>query len=99
MPKVLFSWALYTMARGWQAGPEFQPNASACSSPTNTSLLRVLEMNGQLLEATQIEFLSMIRDLRKHKQRKNGRPIEVICFHEEMPLERFGSATFAGEKP
>lgn len=62
---------------------------------TNTSLLKILETDDQLLEAIQIEFLSMIRDLRD-----NGRRIEVTCFFEEKPFRGAGlvvskaSATF-----
>ncbi|RDW57291.1 hypothetical protein BP5796_12741 [Coleophoma crateriformis] len=64
---------------------------------TNTSLLKVLETNDQLLESIQVEFLAMIRELGK-----GAKPIAVTCFFEELPLPVVGkvvskdSATFEG---
>lgn len=89
----------------WMAGwAKISARCIGLFKSTNTSLLKVLETNDQLLEATQIEFWSMIRDLREHKQRDNGKPIEVACFYEAEPLQILGSvvvtkasATFPGE--
>jgi hypothetical protein len=48
---------------------------------TNTSLLEILETNNQYLESIQSRFLAMLR-----QQREGGRPLEVTCFLEEVPL-------------
>jgi protein SERAC1 len=67
---------------------------------TNTTLLKILETDDQLLESIQGGFLSMIRDLREGNRR-----LEVTCFFEELPLPVAGkvvtkdSATFAGYNP
>ncbi|ROV94770.1 hypothetical protein VMCG_08871 [Cytospora schulzeri] len=64
---------------------------------TNKSLLTILETNDQLLEAIQVQFSAMIRELRER-----GRRIEVTCFFEELPLPVVGkvvsksSAIFEG---
>jgi hypothetical protein len=64
---------------------------------TNKSLLEILRTDNQLLEAIQVDFWSMIRDLRE-----NGRRLEVTCFFEELPLPVIGkvvskdSATLEG---
>lgn len=47
----------------------------------NKSLLKVLETDDQLLEAIQVDFLLMVRELQK-----NGRRVEITCFFEELPL-------------
>ncbi|KAF5972527.1 kinesin light chain, partial [Fusarium coicis] len=66
----------------------------------NKSLLKVLETDDQLLESIQIRFLSLVRE-----QREAGRHLQVACFFEELPLQRFGlvvskeSATFEGYDP
>jgi protein SERAC1 len=52
---------------------------------TNKSLLKILETDDQLLESIQIRFWSTIRELRE-----DGRPIEVTCFFEELPLPVVG---------
>lgn len=63
----------------------------------NKSLFEILEMDSQLLEAIQVDFLAMIRE-----QREGGRPLEVTCFFEELPLWKDRkavskeSATFEG---
>ena len=63
----------------------------------NRSLLKVLETDDQLLEAIQVDFQSMVRELRE-----NGRRVEVTCFFEELPLPVAGkivskeSATLEG---
>lgn len=63
----------------------------------NKSLLKVLETDDQLLEAIQVDFLSMVRELQE-----NGRRVEVTCFFEELPLPVAGkivsreSATLEG---
>lgn len=64
---------------------------------TNKSLLEILRTDNQLLEAIQVDFWSMIRELRE-----GGRRLEVICFFEELPLPMVGkvvskdSATLEG---
>lgn len=64
---------------------------------TNKSLLKILETDDQLLEAVQVDFWSMVRELRE-----GGRRIEVTCFFEELPLDVVGkvvskeSATLEG---
>ncbi|KAF7170941.1 hypothetical protein CNMCM6106_005492 [Aspergillus hiratsukae] len=64
---------------------------------TNKSLLDILRTDNQLLEAIQVDFWSMIRELRE-----SGRRLEVICFFEELPLPVIGkvvskdSATLEG---
>ena len=66
----------------------------------NKSLLEILETDSQLLEAIQVDFLAMIRE-----QREGGRPLEVTCFFEELPLWKDRkvvskeSATFEGYNP
>ncbi|PNP74375.1 hypothetical protein FNYG_12424 [Fusarium nygamai] len=66
----------------------------------NKSLLKILETDDQLLESIQIRFLSLVRE-----QREAGRHLQVACFFEELPLQRFGlvvskeSATFEGYDP
>lgn len=63
----------------------------------NKSLLEILRTDNQLLEAIQIEFWSMIRELQG-----NSRRLEVTCFFEELPLPAVGkvvskdSATLEG---
>ncbi|KAL4744666.1 WD40-repeat-containing domain protein [Aspergillus terricola var. indicus] len=63
----------------------------------NKSLLDILRTSNQFLEAIQVDFWSMIRELRE-----SGRRIEVICFFEELPLSVVGqivskeSATLEG---
>ncbi|KAK3944600.1 ankyrin repeat domain-containing protein 17 [Diplogelasinospora grovesii] len=47
----------------------------------NRKLLEVLEPDHQYLESIQSRFLNMIRE-----QREGGRPLEVTCFFEELPL-------------
>jgi hypothetical protein len=74
---------------------------------TNKSLLEILEPNDQLIEAIQLDFLSMIRALRESDRplRESVWPIEVTCFFEELPLPGIGvvvskdSATFESHKP
>jgi len=67
---------------------------------TNKSLLKILETDHQVLESIQSRFLSTIRELRE-----GGRPIEVTCFFEELPLPVVGkvvskeSATLEGYNP
>lgn len=63
----------------------------------NMSLLEILETDDQFLESIQIEFWSMIRELRER-----GRRLEVTCFFEELPMPGVGrvvskeSATLEG---
>src|SRR5262249_27990045 len=64
---------------------------------SNKSLLATLETENQLLESIQVKFLSMVRGVRE-----GGRPLEVTCFFEELPLPVAGyvvskeSATIEG---
>ena len=64
---------------------------------TNKSLLAILETNNEFLESTQDDFWQMVRE-----QREAGRPLEVTCFFEELPLPVVGmvvsreSATLEG---
>ncbi|CEL09202.1 hypothetical protein ASPCAL12341 [Aspergillus calidoustus] len=64
---------------------------------TGKSLLDILRTDNQLLEAIQVDFWSMVRELRE-----SGRRLEVICFFEELPLPIVGkvvskqSATLEG---
>ncbi|RYP16755.1 hypothetical protein DL765_004932 [Monosporascus sp. GIB2] len=64
---------------------------------TNKLLLEILETDSQLLESIQVRFWSMTRELREA-----GRPFEVTCFFEELPLPVVGkvvskdSATLEG---
>ncbi|RYP06025.1 hypothetical protein DL765_009639 [Monosporascus sp. GIB2] len=64
---------------------------------TNKSLLAILETHNQLLESGQARFWSMVREVRE-----GGRPLEVTCFFEELPLPAVGrvvskeSATLEG---
>jgi protein SERAC1 len=64
---------------------------------TNKLLLKILETNDQFLESIQLRFWAMIRELRE-----GGRPLEVTCFFEELPLPVVGkvvskeSATLEG---
>jgi hypothetical protein len=73
------------------------PASSLGFSSTNKSLLAVLETDSQLLESGQARFWSMVRDVRE-----GGRPLEVTCFFEELPLPAVGhvvpkeSATLEG---
>ena len=85
----------------WMADWAGMP-ASAISlfKSVNKSLLEILETDSQLLEAIQVDFLAMIRE-----QREGGRPLEVTCFFEELPLWKDRkvvskeSATFEGYNP
>ncbi|KAH9239562.1 hypothetical protein K456DRAFT_951639 [Colletotrichum gloeosporioides 23] len=52
---------------------------------TNTSLLEILETDNQLLESIQVDFVSMVRELRE-----SGRNLEITCFFEELPLRGIG---------
>lgn len=47
----------------------------------NKSLLQILETDDQFLESIRLRFLAMLRE-----QRESGRPLEVTCFLEELPL-------------
>ena len=64
---------------------------------SNAPLLSILQTNDQLLESIQIDFLSLICDLRDNHIRR----LEVTCFFEELGMATVGkvvskeSATFA----
>ena len=53
---------------------------------TNRPLLEILETDNQFLESIQTRFWSMVRELREA-----GRPFEVTCFFEELPLPVVGA--------
>ncbi|VZH88751.1 unnamed protein product, partial [Fusarium fujikuroi] len=53
---------------------------------TNRSILDVLQINNQYLEFIQTSFLSMLRDLDK-----KGRPLQISCFFEELPMPGIGT--------
>lgn len=53
---------------------------------TNRSILDVLQINNQYLEFIQTSFLSMLRDLDK-----KGRPLQITCFFEELPMPGIGT--------
>lgn len=48
---------------------------------TNKSLLGILETSNEYPGSIQSRFLAMLR-----QQRESGRPLEVTCFLEELPL-------------
>lgn len=52
---------------------------------TNTSLLKVLQTDDQLLESIQNGFLEMVRVLAN-----TNRPLRITCFVEELPLPGIG---------
>ncbi|KAL2683054.1 hypothetical protein Neosp_007517 [[Neocosmospora] mangrovei] len=64
---------------------------------TSVTLLDLLQRDNQFLESIQVEFWSMVRELRE-----NGRSLEIMCFYEELPLRVVGkvvskeSATLEG---
>lgn len=51
----------------------------------NKSLLGILQTDNDLLESDQVDFWSMVRGLRE-----GGRPLEVACVFEELPLPLVG---------
>lgn len=53
---------------------------------TNRNILDVLQINNQYLEFLQTSFLSMLRDLDK-----KGRPLQISCFFEELPMPGIGT--------
>ncbi|KAG4256796.1 hypothetical protein FPRO03_03806 [Fusarium proliferatum] len=53
---------------------------------TNRNILDVLQINNQYLEFIQTSFLSMLRDLDK-----KGRPLQISCFFEELPMPGIGT--------
>ncbi|KAF5604072.1 ankyrin repeat domain-containing protein [Fusarium pseudocircinatum] len=53
---------------------------------TNRSILDVLQINSQYLTFIQTSFLSMLRDLDK-----KGRPLQITCFFEELPMPGIGT--------
>lgn len=70
---------------------------------TNTSLLRVLQTNNELLESLNQDFLYLLRILREG--REDEKKIYVMCFFEELGypgIEHIvskASATFASDPP
>lgn len=58
----------------------------------NTPLLSVLQTEDQQLESIQIDFLSMIRDLRDNHHRR----VEVTCFFEELGMPTVGESGIKG---
>lgn len=82
----------------WMADwAEMPASALGLAKTTNKSLLKILETDNQFLESIQVGFWSMMRELREA-----GRPLEVTCFFEELPLPVVGkvvskeSATLEG---
>ncbi|KAM0418587.1 hypothetical protein ACHAPT_012486 [Fusarium lateritium] len=82
----------------WMADWAKMPaSALGLIKPTSVTLLDLLQRDNQLLESIQVDFWSMIRDLRE-----SGRSLEIMCFYEELPLPVFGkivskeSATLEG---
>jgi hypothetical protein len=73
------SWAAY-----WA---NMSASALGLVRSTNTSLLAVMERDDQLLESLQRDFWAMVRE-----QREAGRPLEVACFFEELPMSILGRA-------
>ncbi|PNP81283.1 hypothetical protein FNYG_05315 [Fusarium nygamai] len=53
---------------------------------TNRNILDILQINNQYLEFIQTSFLSMLRDLHQR-----GRPLQVTCFVEELPMPGIGT--------
>ncbi|KAH7475750.1 hypothetical protein FOMA001_g10755 [Fusarium oxysporum f. sp. matthiolae] len=53
---------------------------------TNRNILDVLQTKNQYLEFIQTSFLSMIRELRE-----TGRPLQITCFFEELPMPGVGT--------
>ncbi|KAI1016048.1 hypothetical protein LB504_009199 [Fusarium proliferatum] len=53
---------------------------------TNRNILDILQINNQYLEFIQTSFLSMLRDLDKQ-----GRPLQIACFFEELPMPGIGT--------
>ncbi|KAH6650003.1 hypothetical protein F5144DRAFT_30163 [Chaetomium tenue] len=72
-------------------------SALGLAKVANKSLLEILQTDSQLLESDQLEFWSMVRELRE-----GGRRFEVTCAFEELPLPVVGkvvsntSATLEG---
>lgn len=72
-------------------------SALGLAKVANKSLLEILQTDNQLLESDQLEFWSMVRELRE-----GGRRFEVTCAFEELPLPVVGkvvsntSATLEG---
>ncbi|KAJ6190216.1 hypothetical protein N7519_000237 [Penicillium mononematosum] len=70
-------------------------SALGIGKSTSKSLLEILQTDNQFLEAIQEGFLTLIRN-----SEKAGKPLEVICFFEALPLPGWGpvvtkkSATF-----
>lgn len=101
--KVLFKYVkgiifMGTPHRGsWMSDWARIPAAALGFVKSNESLLTIIGTDDQLLEALQVNFAAMVRELRE-----NGRHIEVTCFFEELPLHLVGkvvskeSATFEG---
>lgn len=53
---------------------------------TNRNILDVLQINNQYLEFIQTSFLSMI-----HELLETGRPLQITCFFEELPMPGVGT--------
>lgn len=52
---------------------------------TNTSLLKLLSITNEHLESVHSRFTDMVRE-----QQKAGRPLDLACFFEELPLPVVG---------
>ncbi|KAJ4135525.1 hypothetical protein NW765_009497 [Fusarium oxysporum] len=53
---------------------------------TNRNILDALQTKNQYLEFIQTSFLSMI-----HELRETGRPLQITCFFEELPMPGVGT--------
>lgn len=60
--------------------------AFGCITSTNKSLFAVLDTEHQFFEYIQIEFMTMVRELREA-----GTSLEVTYFFEQLPLPRVGT--------
>lgn len=57
---------------------------------SNTAVLDILQPGSELLAQIQENFQKMLR-LRE----RNGRPIHIACFHEQLPLRVTGDVSHA----
>lgn len=58
---------------------------------TNTEIVEVLKRDSEVLARVQETFHTMVM-----ARSKEGQPIEITCFHEELPLPGLGAVCFAG---
>jgi hypothetical protein len=90
---------LGTPHRGsWMADwAQIPASALGVMKSMNTSLLKILSTDDQLLESLQTRFWNMVRE-----RQRGGKPPDVTCFFEELPMSAIGkvvskqSATLEG---